>query len=293
MSNYSSEHESPADADVKTFESWGDFVREAEKVGKTTWQSSRDESSERNSWAGTRTFEQAVKLARGGWKEGEAKMRDIARRIEVKLIHRIVREDVNYDVEGMMFDVSRYLEGEPEHWTRLEESTMQADSHRHVKVLVNVAVSCGVDPETIIARGAAAAALIELLEYAGHRVELWICDAESSNVSGPAFYQRYTRVKAYDQPLEPARVAYALAHPSVQRRLGFSLMEQARPDIAQRLSSWYGISVDAPKSVREEASLYLGKLQGTTNIAWSSPEQAEAFVLAELARQGVVLRDEE
>lgn len=293
MASYSSEYESPEGADVRSFDTWGAYVREAEKVGPTRWQSSRDVSEGRNSWAGTRTFEEAVELARNGWKEGEARMRALSRRLEVRLIHRIVREDVNYDVEGMAFDVARYLEGEPEHWVRMEESTMQADSHRHVKVLVNVAVSCGVQPDVIMARGAAIAALCELLEYAGHRVELWICDCESDSVASPAFYQRYTRVKAYDQPLEPARVAYVLAHPSVQRRLGFSHMESARPNIARRLSDHYGISVDAPKSVREEASLYLGRMQGFQHVEWSTPEHAEAWVLAELARQGVVLRDED
>jgi hypothetical protein len=288
---YSSEHDTPAGADVATFETWGAFLAQVQKPGTSKWTSSSEQGND--SWAGTRTFADAVALARNGWKEGESRMRELSRKLEVKLIHRIVREDVNYDVEGMSFDVARYLEGEPEHWVRMEESTMQADSHRHVKVLVNVAVSCGVNPDVIIARGAAIGALVELLEYAGHRVELWTCDAQSDGTSNPAFFQRYVRVKAYDQPLEPARVAFALAHPARQRRLGFRLMEQARPEISRRLSMHYGISVDAPKSVREEASLYLGRMQGYNHEEWSTPAFAEAFVLGELARQGVVLRDED
>jgi hypothetical protein len=299
MANYSSELESPAHADVVTFDTWGAFLKQAEVQGEgcPPGQSlaSRDEYEHYDSWSGTRNFAEAVKLARDGWKEGEEKVRALSRRIEARLIHRIVREDVNYDVEGMMFDVARYLEGEPEHWTRMEESTMQADAYRHVKIMVSMSASCGVRAETIIARGAAIAALIELLEYADHRVELWICDTLSSHkdggVSGGAIHQRYIRVKAYDQPLEPARVAFALAHPSTFRRLDFSLIEQSK--VATRLGSGYGVPVDAPKSVREEASLYLGRMQGWQHAEWSSPEYAEAWVLAELAKQGVVLRDED
>lgn len=277
--------------DVKTFPSWGAFVNQAEVTGHTSWQNARLDRDEE--WAGTRTFEQALKLARDGWPEGEAKVRTLARRLEIRLINRIVREDVNYDVEGMTFDVARYLNGEPEHWVCMEESTMQLHGQRHVKIMVCVSVSCGVDREVIIARGAALTALIELLEYAGQRVELWIADAQSNDVGRHPFYQRYTKVKAYDQPLDVARTAFALANPACQRRLGFSLMEQARPDVARKLSSRYGISVDVPEKEREDCSLYFGKMQGATDVQWESPERAEAWILATLAAQGVVLRDEE
>lgn len=278
--------------DIMTFDTWGAFVTQAEKVGTQLRGSAREVSDHRNSWAGTRTMDEAIKQARYGWKEGEEKVRTLARRLEVKVINRIVREDVNYDVEGMTFDVSRYLNGEPEHWVCIEESTMQMHGQRHVKIMVCVAVSCGVDPETIIARGAAITALIELLEYAGQRVELWIADAESSDVSAHPRYQRYTKVKAYDQPLDVARTAFAVASPACQRRLGFSLMEQTNDATANYIGPYYGISVDVPADKREDVSLYFGKMQGTTNVAWSNPAAAEAWIIAELAAQGVVLRDD-
>lgn len=275
---------------VMRFESWDDFV-EAASTPSDTWTDSYVSSrntDERGGWYGTPSFAAARKLALNGWQEGREQIAKLTRNLEVRLLSRIVREDVNYDVEGMAFDVARYLEGEPEHWARLEESTMQADSHKHVRIVMNTIVSGGVTTDVMIARGSVIAALVELLEYAGTRVELWA--GFGARIRAGGRYDLQVRVKAYDQPLDMARVAFALAHPSMSRRMGFALIEHAPAHLEKYLHGGYGapeFELDA-----QDASLYISGAC-VYDAQWRTPELAEVWLVAELARLGVVLRDEE
>jgi hypothetical protein len=287
---------------VTEWNTWGEFVDAAERGEPTPnvgERSSRRESSSQH-WDLGCGFDKALKLARDGWQEGREKAADIARRLENRVMHRIVKEDVNYDVEGMGFDVARFLNGEPEHWIKPEEHTMtSAHGNRHVKLVVNVAASCGVSGDAILARGATLAALVELLEYADTRVELWTVDAHASTYypdggksSAPPISVNMVKVKAFDQPLDPGRIAFALAHPAMLRRLCFSMMEQSDESIAKFVTSShsYGYPTDWQP---DDCSIYVGSSRyWDTGADWTSPESCEAWVLARLAQQGIILRDD-
>lgn len=283
MANLPNDYEDANGMRHVKFATWGDFL---EFVDGEPLPGS-DCSSQRSSYdfTGTESFAEARKLAQHGWTEGTERVRSIVRRLEARLLHRIVREDVNYDVEGMGFDVARYIEGEPEHWVRLEESTMQEDSHRHVKVIVHGGALGDVSTETMLAKGAVAAALVELLEFAGHNVELHHVAAVEKKRGAGLYFASWIRLKAYDQPLDMDRVAFALAHPSMHRRLTFKVRE--RCDAA--LTQWsYGATEDCdPK----DGSLYVPSAR--SGDIWTNPAKAEAFVVAALASQGVIVSDED
>lgn len=274
-------------------ETWGDLLSFVQGPrDKCLYRSSQNKSTNRDDWTMTKDFPSAIKLATDGWRKGTDAVNRISQRLEAKLIHKIVREDVNYDVEGMGFDVSRYLSGEPEHWVQQVESDLAENSHRHVRVVCNVAVSCGISTQVIQARGAAMAALIEMLEYAGHRVELWVCasgsDKYSPNSHADAVIVASVKVKAYDQPIDPARLAFALCHPSMFRRVFFSAWEHTSPATQKLMGSCYSYPCDYDL---HDGAIYVGKaLLG--EVQWTSPEGAEAWILGQLAAQGVVIRED-
>lgn len=243
---------------------------------------------------GTKCWEDTLTLAREGWHEGAERVQAIAKRLETSLIHNIVREDVNYDVEGMSFDVARYLTGEPEHWVRQEESTMAMEGQRHVKVVVNTAVSGGVERNVIETRGAVIAALVNLLEFAGHRVELWVGRGVAMDYTRRTrpVYVTLTRVKAYDQPLDIERVAFAVAHVAMARRINMAAHAHrltAEDNATLGMHDGTGYPADLPCD--EETSLYMGKT-GLWEEWTHNPASAERWILSQLQAQGVTLRED-
>lgn len=265
-----------------TFQTWGEYLTQCElPPADGAAQSSIRENS---SWAGGGTYESTMNLARFGWHEGERDILAIARTLESAVLPGIVREDWNYEVEGVTFDVARYLEGEPEHWVKIEESE-QDNPQKHVKIVYNTAASCGVSAETITARGAAVAALVECLEFSGKRVELWSAQGIDENYRQPdrGGFEVLVKVKAYDQPLDLARVAFALSHPGMLRRLGFRMIEQERPDLTHMS---YGYPGEVATS--EDDNLYIGEMMYGEGD-WNSPAYVKHWLLATLAAQGVTL----
>jgi hypothetical protein len=291
------------------FHTWGDFVDTAEhkpsalpeehrhglwqRNGSYAERAPRGQSAD-NKWYGHASWEQTLDLARKGWDDGEERVRKIARRLEVKVLHRIVREDINYDVEGMGFDVARFIQGEPEHWVHTEDVVTEGGGTRHVKVVLNGAVSGGVDQGIIITRGAVVTALVELLEYADIRCEVWAVFALASS----SYHDRdrkptcvyAIRVKPYDQPLDVSRVAMALAHPATFRRLGFCIQDSLDdPELVRLVGPRsYGLPVDFHLP---DESIYIGRAYYSES-QWESDAAAEVWILAQLAVQGVVLRDD-
>ena len=254
------------------YQSWGDLLRQCEQQGKFRG-SSDERGAHRTSWTGTDSMAHALKLAREGWPEGEAKVSALAKRLEQALVHGIVREEQNYDVEGMTFDTARYLEGEPECWVKIEESTSEGP-HRNLCIMLNVAASAGVSARVLEARGAATAALVSLLEYAGTRVEVWVACAWGNGT--PSFTWK-AKVKAYDQPIEPSRLAFALVSPSICRRFSFRLAEQL-PQSLQHVAGYdngYGQPQRYPHIPKD--ALYIDKAH-LYESQWSSTEGALAWI---------------
>jgi len=288
-SSYDREH-----PEVIEFDTWGEFIDHVETVNPTKGADNESHNTKGAGWCSA-TWSEAINLARHGWTKGESYVAKRAKRLEDRIAHRIVREDWNYDVEGMAFDVARYLTNEPEHWIRPEDSVVTSDAGtRHVKIVANVSASCQVTDEAIRARGATIAALVELLEYSGQCVEVHIIMATTNQSKGAPVHAFSVRVKAFDQKLDMGRIAFALAHSATLRRFGFRMNESAHHSIVREIgSSAYSYGYPAEFDKLGETSLYLPAAKGWDNdVDWTSVESAEAWILAKLAEQGVVLRDD-
>lgn len=209
---------------IRRFETFNDFLEAALVVPKKQdSSSSRRIDDGRNPWSGTKTFEEAVELAKRGWAEGASKALQFRACIADAVREIITSRSTSYawDVAGQFIDIGRYLEGEPECFGTLDEAGQTA-AQPVVKIFVNLAASGSVSVESLFARGAVILAAIDVLEATGKRVE--VVAAKGSR--GNTIHETYVTVKRPDQPVDADRLAFVLAHAGCLRRLFFSVMEQ-------------------------------------------------------------------
>lgn len=251
--------------------------------------SEQEESSYRSSWSGAATFTEAVNLAKLGWIDKANDIQSISAPIIDKLTSLIEKHSITYDVEGIGIDVARYLDGEPECWQKWESETVEGHGTKHIKILFNVGVSAGISTEVITAKGSAIVALIEALEYSGCRVQLTVTMSYGA-------WEFYTTIKSSDQPLDLPRVAYALAHPSMLRRIVFRLLE-CQPEWKSLDAggcysgngngyNWRTNPSEMKNSDVYVCESYLGQPQ------WTNTQSTEKWIMEELKKQGISIRKE-
>lgn len=253
---------------------------------------SREASRHALVFRGTATFEQAVDLAMVGYKHGADEASKITEPLVAKVAREIQRDEPAYGIKGDVVSVSRYLQGLPNCWSTWDDGSRVGgpDEHadpfrrRMIDVVVNVAVAAHIPAETLIARGAAAAALVDLLQIAGHgvRVDTVLCTEE-----GGTTYELWTTVKMGNQQLDLPRLAFATGHPAMSRRLCFGAIEALGWDCA---SGGYGKPADVEE--HRQGDVYLSCMN-TDDPHWCEPDAAAAWVLRQLENQNIQLRHKE
>jgi hypothetical protein len=280
------------------FESWGDFVnfsatrKPASCIGShipASRKTGDDGYMDRAKWTGTRDFAEAQKLAIEGWPEGASQVKALAEALLNKVTTLIERQQIQYDVTGNDFDISLVNEGIPECWYRFETDEVQSGAGtKIIRFTFNCCASAGVSAEVLIARGSAAAALVEALEYAGFRVEITLYDSVGYNNRKSQLCSKIP-VKEANQPLDRDRLAFTLAHPSVLRRLCFGAWEGHEEFMQHEFRSGYGNVIDITKEEQGDVHISSAHLN---SVQWSNPESAVEWILEELKRQGVNLSEE-
>ena len=156
-----------------------------------------------------------------------------------------------------------------------------------IRIAFNPAVSGGIDAESVILRGAAVAALVDALEEGGRRCELVLEKINHSDAVG-ADFQITIPLKAADSAAQPDQIAFALLHPSMNRRILFSLTAQCGPAGKAAARGSYGI---ASKLQPADADLFIPRLDYTNYSEFRNVQSAHAWVLARLAAFGVAVEE--
>jgi hypothetical protein len=205
-----------------TFESMSDLIDYART---TPGGSSQRYEGRHDDWFGTATFEEALDLAVTGWDEPRAKVQAIVDRVTPKvrrsLTPRLTRQ---MGTKGRKVLPNRYAQGHPRHTIQRVRS-MEAAHTRTVTILVNGSFSAGVSTEVITGQGAAVLSLIDALHYMGVSTEVWVSRCVQG---GPGEYQSAVKVKGFEDQAGTDRLMFAIAHPSMLRRLQFAVMEADR-----------------------------------------------------------------
>ncbi len=176
---------------------------------------------------GNANMETAIKMAREGWKEGAENVENMRRRIEAA--NPTQKRLKQYSIAGSTPSVPRAVAGNIMNMRVPDEA--RSRKKPVITLVSNMSASCMVDAEQMTNRAAAVTAIIDKIESSGYSCEV-IATATGSND-----YRDYGReegesegfttaisvlVKRSDQPVDIVRLAFALGHASMFRRLVFA-----------------------------------------------------------------------
>ena len=213
--------------DLTIFDSVDEFIttakNEPSNVGSPRMNESRKSPSQR--WDLGVGLDGAFQLAETGWPEGAKKIKEAMDRIEEIAKPKTYRQDCTWKHDGGAFvDVAKFLGGEQECFV---EFRPPEEPKKPIKIFVSLAAAFHVSSSTMVRRGAAVGAALDLLEAEGYLVELWgIIDG----VSGGGKCTQLIKIKDTDQPLDLDRLAYLMVHPAFFRRIWFAYCDQLDPN---------------------------------------------------------------
>lgn len=180
-------------------------------------------------WTGTPSLPAARALAAEGWNDRADEIYRLSESARSRVQESIVPVDrLMFSVEGFAPDVGMFLSGEPDCMIdTFVEPGKKVERTR--TVLVSVAASSVISADGLMKRGAACAAMVSAIEGAGIDANVWV---EMTVAAGGRRLSYLIRVKRAGESVDPAHLAFWVAHPSVLRRLVFAAME--REDAATR-----------------------------------------------------------
>jgi hypothetical protein len=215
------------------FECWDDLLEMADKnPDSDDWRSSRNSDT---GWSGTPSFKAAMKLCREGWPAGRKKILDLKDKLKDDFFNKMKKVDIQWDVVGEQVDVGRFIEGVPECMAVF--NTKDGMGKGVVTIMLNIAASNNVPTDVITRRGAAALTIVDVLEDMGFRCEVRFGQAVKPSGYGTTrddFYEVATVLKHAAQAVDLDTLAFALAHPSMLRRIIFSVEENEEEAIRYR-----------------------------------------------------------
>jgi hypothetical protein len=183
-----------------------------------------------------------------------------------------------WDVQGGAVDVGQYLAGEPECMIEYPP-TVVPRTGRVVTIVSSIMLSSAVRPETVIKRGTMIAALAMILERKGYNTEIWAdlsCHGER--------YTMHDRilVKGANDVVDPSRILYALANPSMPRVIGFSGMYSLPPEFKRDIVSVGHGYPSKPVHNLPEGTIYVKEL-----LTWHDYD-ATAELVSYLRSLGII-----
>ncbi|WP_221568636.1 hypothetical protein [Alkalihalobacillus sp. TS-13] len=240
-------------------------------------------------FTGTSSWEEATHLA-DGWQEGARRFAQQSVTLAPKG-RKTRRTTAMREVGPGVLSMGNYLTGHPQPYVTLQETNRpRPGKGKIVRFLVNISASASVKTSVIERRGAAITALVATLERAGRRCEIVAVAVSHASNGGESIEYRIALKKSQEKVNLPS-LAFALAHPSMFRRLVFSARECEGKDIRYKVGigkgDGYGKSTDV-KEV-ESGTIYLGAMRGRDS-QWKSENAATEWVRSELKAQGIELK---
>lgn len=253
--------------DIEIYDSLGEAVRHAKNNP-----SPKSSDANGKSFAGTKDLSEACDLALNGWSEVRPQVDKLFGELESSISLTLDEQfGIRFDYSGDSVDMGRYMSGDPE--CMMDYVTEpQARMGRVIKVMVNVANSAMISTEQIISRGVVIVALLDVLKKLGLGVELWteMAISDKGVDNGNRFSQL---VKIHDSAdmLDVDSTMFAIAHPSMLRRIGFGSVEQGvRKDL---VNGCYGYPSNMMCNDIVGADIMVEKLQNSSDYMLKNPVQ--------------------
>jgi hypothetical protein len=272
------------------FESFANFVAASEQPNPNPKAKDSGHTFDlSNNWTGFATFVEARNLLGSGWIDGATKVRSVSEHVRQAIPESSLLAFAPtqvFDVTGNVLDVGRFLDGEPEYFVDevTPERGEKIDGNGIVRVTINLSASSGIKASELETRGVYVAALADVLESLGYRVQIdgfFSDEARHLDATGKIKEGGHViafPIKVADQPLEIDRLAFVLAHPASLRQIGLHVM-----DVVGYRDDVYGVPALLPAQYQGDVNV--GKL------SWESASDADTAkqVLAQLKTLGIDL----
>lgn len=232
------------------YDNVGDFVEWLRKTPQTKkgkeYSASTRTSDYATSFAGTESFEAAQEL----FHNGDAKL---SRMIMEQVVSIKAKSKTGYmrssgivsNPQGFVPNIGAYMTGHPNNMVNIRQTFKPMS--KVLSIVYNISVHCGITTNQMISAASKVACAISTLEAKGYRVNVYIGNychnfkskAQNSEVGF------IIKIKDAGKPLDPLRIAYPLANPSMLRRHGFAFYERAD----YKLPSNYGAPASVPSNI--------------------------------------------
>ncbi len=239
---------------------------------------------------GTATLDEAVTLARRGWKEGIKALDGMRMSVEHQLEGTVPIPETRHRLYGNVINMGRHMQGKPDVFMHRVDSAIMRETGkpRVIRLVFNATVSGSISADTILRRGAAACVLAETLELHRMRVQIELAFATSNRIEGGDVIEHRLVVKQFGEPLALDKLSFFLSHPASLRRLFFALLEHE--DKADRarfgIGRDFGASMGFPGEVEDQGDIYLPRI--VSNTDWS-PALTTMWLTETLKEQGLKL----
>ena len=209
----------------------------------------RDNDSEKSggSFSGTQSFEEAFNLFKYGDEKLYQKIKDEKSKMNVdKLLGNAIRKQKYVNRKyGCVPNVPAYLIGNP---LNMINSEIGRISHKVINIFLSVGVPWHIDKDEITKIGIIYLTVIDLLEKAGYRCNLY------AGVTGSRAEYMYVRIKTDREPLNIKKLAFPIAHPSMLRRIYFKWAEVN--DYDYDITGSYGSNDSSSEIIKNMKNLY-------------------------------------
>lgn len=245
--------------------------------------SGRNKESDKNDedWTGTKNFDEAINLLTYGDDKLFKKVLEKKKNLKIDNLLADIKNKMRYENKpyGYIPNVPAYLTGNPMNMINREENEI---SHKILNIFLDVSISGGTNKEVIITNGILYLSVIDLLEKAGYRCNLY--SGTSSTTWGDGNFHMYARVKTDKEPLNIKKICFTIAHPSWLRRIYFRWAEVF--DNPADITGGYGRNLDKDKAIEDLKSVFKDNI-----ILWNYHSghtgKSVENILKELEEQGI------
>lgn len=181
-----------------------------------------------SSWAGTESYEEAVKLLTCGYTDILDQLRlGISKAMKSLKDIDFSKSYMIEDVQGAAPIVPNYLQGLPKAMCYRQPIPKKIKT---INIIYCPCANCGSEPKEFIEAGVAILSAIRAIEKSNISIKLDCMFSDAT--SGREAVIGIVRVKNYRDRLDLQKLCFPIAHPSMLRRIGFKYIETA-PDMTE------------------------------------------------------------
>lgn len=217
---------------IYVFDNVGDFTKWVRNKKQTTAGKNHNlsvkEGERQTEFTGTKSFEQAQNLLDNGDHQLSRMIIDTNREIKASShMGQTLAMSIERSAQGFIPNIGAYMTGHPYNMLNVRQAFKPMS--KVISIVYNIVVSCYIQTNQMISAASKVSSAIATLEAKGYRINLYICMCALNHNTKSAKCKAGFIIKIKDagRPMDPLRIAYPLANPSMARRHGFAFFERA------------------------------------------------------------------